>query len=104
MAGCRTAPFLVFPSIQQGSVSSLPLSGCLGQGLSLTKRLHDTSCSGIARLLGGRQFTHILGGGNSIESESEELYWCLLLSKAEVSRGSVNVIVENGSKASSLFK
>lgn len=50
MAVCRTAPFLGFPNIQQRSVSSLPLSGSLEQGLSLTTWLHDTSYRRIARL------------------------------------------------------
>lgn len=34
MAGCRIARYFGFPSIQQGSVSSLPSSSSLGQGLS----------------------------------------------------------------------
>lgn len=62
MAGYRTAPFLGFPNIEQGSVSSLPLSGSLGQGLSLTTWLCDTSHSRTARLLRDWHLTFIPKG------------------------------------------
>lgn len=45
------APFLGFPSIKQGAVSSLPSSSSLEQGLSLTTWLYGASYSGIARLV-----------------------------------------------------
>lgn len=62
MAVCRTAPFPDFPNIQQGSVSSLPLSDSLEQGLSLTTWLCDTSYCRIARLLRDWQLTCIPKG------------------------------------------